>query len=112
MRMDRHAYAAISAVEAMGETLGQLGRLARWPDLTLEQRAIGMTALVMGAPDVTVAQVAVVLGVTPDAIAGFFRDTGGPFQLLPPAGSTGKVEPADCCVFPSEALAYGEGGRP
>lgn len=103
MRIPKGHAAIVGAIEAMGETAGQLEKLRLWPDLTLEQRAVGYTAVLLGAPNVTVGRLSSDLGLSPDAIADMLGGRGGPFDLI----GNRKDGVENLTVCPSERLAYG-----
>lgn len=103
MRIPKGHAAIVGAIEAMGETAGQLEKLRLWPELTLEQRAVGYTAVLLGAPNVTIGRLSADLGLPPEAIADMLGGRGGPFDLL----GNRKDGVENLTVCPSERLAYG-----
>lgn len=109
MRISQTHAAVIGAVEAWGETLGQLERLSTWPGLSAEQHAFGYVAIIMGAPEVTVGEIAARCGVPVEKVYQALRranmPTPAPFDLV---GKARDVPTPDLAVYPSNPLAYGE----
>lgn len=102
MKITDHNMDVLSAVENMAHRLSQLERLRDWSGLNLEQRAVAYSAIMMGAPNVTLGEVANRLGITPNR-AEALMPRNGPLMIMGRRG----VDMRDAAVCPSSDLAYG-----
>lgn len=90
---------AMTIIEAMGERAHRLGQIARWPGLTLEERAVHYTiAIIQDRRPLTVDQVAEFLGCDPADIRGAIG-RGKPYGEV--------IQSGERLVQAGPALSYG-----